>query len=344
MQLFISYARPDRSRVDTLVMRLRQAGIDVWLDSDLVGGWPWWDKILGQIRSCDVVLAAVSRASVNSQACRSERRYAEQLGKPILPVKLESMPAGLFPEDIARVQVIDYSQPDDAAAFKLAGAIFAQPKPGPLPNPLPAPPPVPQTRFGDLNDRISAPSLTLEQQLGIIGVLEGALGPASDQEDRESAAEMLTEMAKRPDLYEQAARKIEALQAQVRGAGRNTRQKSPPPRTPPRSKPPPVTKPTPTSSGVNLHRGMAITTAVITFITIFLSPIGIAALIYYSRAKSRLDAGDAIGARKASSRVVAAFWIAVAIWVVIIIVEITVNAANHGGSSGAAMIILPIQR
>ena len=340
MQLFLSYARPDRPRVDTLVTRLRQAGIDVWLDSDLVGGWPWWDKILGQIRSCDVVLAAVSRASVNSQACRSERSYAEQLGKPILPVKLESMPAGLFPEDIARIQVIDYSQPDDAAAFKLAGAIFAQPRPGPLPNPLPVPPPVPQTRFGDLNDRISAPSLTLEQQLGIIGVLEGALAPTSDQDDRETAAEMLAEMAKRPDLYEQAARKIEALRAQTRGAGRNSRQKSA------RGNPPPVTKPAPgpkASAAVNVHRGMAITTAVITFITIFLSPIGIAALIYYERAKSRLGAGDADGARKASSRVVGAFWIAVAIWVVIIIIEIAVSA-SHSGSSATAMIISPVQR
>ena len=45
MRLFVSYARPDQSRVDTLVTGLRQAGIEVWLDSDLVGGWSWWDKI-----------------------------------------------------------------------------------------------------------------------------------------------------------------------------------------------------------------------------------------------------------------------------------------------------------
>ena len=82
MQLFFSYARPDRLRVDSLVTRLRQAGIEIWLDSDLVGGWPWWDKILGQLRSCDAVLASVSRASANSQACRAEREYAAKLGKP----------------------------------------------------------------------------------------------------------------------------------------------------------------------------------------------------------------------------------------------------------------------
>ncbi len=116
----------------------------------------------------------MSRASVISQACRSERKYAAQLGKPILPITLERVPAELFPEDIARVQGIDYSQPDEAAAFQLASAIFALPKPGALPNPLPVPPPVPQTRFGNLNDRISAPSLTLENSgLAYSAILEG---------------------------------------------------------------------------------------------------------------------------------------------------------------------------
>ena len=219
MQLFFSYARPDRLRVDSLVTRLRQAGIEIWLDSDLVGGWPWWDKILGQLRSCNAVLAAVSRASTTSQACRSEREYAAQLGKPILPIALEHMPAGLFPADIARLQIIDYTQPDETAAFRLSAAIFAMPKPRALPSPLPAPPALPQTRFSNLNDRIAAPLLSLEEQLGIIVLLEGALGSTSDQEDRETATEMLSEMAKRPDLYETAARKIQALQRRPAAMG-----------------------------------------------------------------------------------------------------------------------------
>ena len=242
MQLFFSYARPDRLRVDSLVTRLRQAGIEIWLDSDLVGGWPWWDKILGQLRSCDAVLASVSRASANSQACRAEREYAAKLGKPILPIAVEHMPAGLFPGDIARLQIIDYTQPDEAAAFRLATAIFALPKPKPLPSPLPPPPGLPQTRFSNLNDRIVAPSLSLEEQLGIMVLLEGALGPTSDQEDRETAAEMLSEMAKRPDLYEAAARKIQALQAQARSTEPGTSQ-GPSPTTPPPSAAPPTTPP-----------------------------------------------------------------------------------------------------
>jgi hypothetical protein len=215
MRLFFSYARPDRPRADLLVTRLRQAGIEVWLDSDLIGGWPWWDKILGQLRSCDAVLAAVSRASIGSPACRAERAYAIQLGKPVLPIALERVPAALFPADIASIQVIDYTEPDESAAFRLAGAIYSLPAAKPLPVPIPEPPPVPRTRFGDLNDRIAEPTLTMGRQLGIIGVLEEALAPTSDPDDRLIAVEMLREMARRRDLYAGAARKIEALFAQA---------------------------------------------------------------------------------------------------------------------------------
>ena len=335
MRLFFSYARPDRPRVESLVTPLRQAGIDVWLDSDLVGGWPWWDKILGQIRSCDVVVATVSRASIESDACRAERDYAARLGKPILPLALEHVSPGLFPPDIARIQVIDYTRPNEAAALKLAGAIFAYPQGQPLPVPLPAPPDMPKTRFSDLNELIRKPTLTREEQLGILVRLEEALGPSSNPDDRQLAAEMLGVMAQRQDLYEQAARKIETLQH-----GRRARPK-PPPKTPPRGTQPPPRR-TSSLGTVNVHRGMAITTAIITFITIYLSPIGIVALVYYNRAKKNLASENFSGAQKAASRVVAAFWIAIALWVVIIIIAIAVAASNHGTTS-SAMIISPVR-
>jgi len=216
VQLFVSYARLDRLPVETLAIRLRQVGADVWLDSDLVGGQAWWDRILSHLRSCDAVVAVMSRAAIKSQTCRSEREYATRLGKSILPIVIEPMSAEMFPADIARMQFIDYTRPDDAAAFRLAGAIFALPNPRPLPAPLPAPPPLPQTRYGNLPDLITAPNLTLEQQLGIIGVLKEALGPASGPDDQRTAAEMLAMLAGRQDLYVASARKIETLQSGVR--------------------------------------------------------------------------------------------------------------------------------
>jgi hypothetical protein len=156
MQLFVSYARPDRLRAESLAVQLRQAGIEVWLDSDLVGGQRWWDRILGQLRSCDAVVAALSKASIRSQACRSEREYAMKLGKPVLPITLDTVVTGMLPQDIAEIQAIDYTQPDEAAAFRLIGAIYALPMGANLPDPLPRPPDVPKSPFGNLGDRINA--------------------------------------------------------------------------------------------------------------------------------------------------------------------------------------------
>jgi hypothetical protein len=233
MQLFISYARPDRTRAESLTLRLRQAGITVWLDSDLVGGQAWWDRILDQLRSCDAVVAAVSRASIKSQACRSEREYAAMLGKPILPLALEAMSSAMLPPDIARIKTIDYSQPSEGAAFELIGAIMALPKTRELPDPLPETPPVPTSPFGTLVDRLAEPTLSMDDQLAIIGRLEAALGPAADPHDRPTALELLRQMDERPDLFAAAARQIAKIRAQPRAAdqqrGYAHTQNTPPP-------------------------------------------------------------------------------------------------------------------
>jgi hypothetical protein len=237
LQLFISYARPDRTRAESLTLSLRQAGITVWLDSDLVGGQAWWDRILDQLRTCDAVVVVMSRASIKSAACRSEREYAMKLGKAILPLTIESMAAEMLPADIARIQTIDYSQPGEAAAFELIGAILALPAPGELPYPLPATPPVPTSPFGSLVDRLAEPNLTLDDQLAIIGRLEAALGPAADPHDAPTAMELLRQMDERPDLFAAAARQIEKIRAQLKTGGPE-RVKSPPVSADPRPDPP----------------------------------------------------------------------------------------------------------
>jgi hypothetical protein len=228
----------------------------VWPDSDLVG--------------------------CSFEACRWERDYAARLGKPILPLALERVPPGLFPAEIARIRVSDFIRPYEAAALKLAGAIFAYPQGMALPNPLPASPEIPQTRFSDLNDLARKRTLTRDEQLGILVRLEHALCPSIHPDDRQSAGEMLGIMAQQQDLYEQA---------HARSGGRRARQK-PPPKTPPPETPPSQPRSTvmPTAVNVNVHWGMAITTAVITFITFLLASVGIATLIYYNRARAKPDA------------------------------------------------------
>jgi TIR domain/Interferon-induced transmembrane protein len=218
VQIFVSYARSDRPKVDPLAQRLRQAANDVWLDTDLTGGQVWWDKILHQILQCDAVVLVVSRASLKSQACTVERQYALRLGKPVLPLTIEPLRAGTLPGDIARLEVIDYSQPGEAAAFKLIGAIMRLPPPLPLPNPLPVPPEAPSSYWDTIADQLSAPVLTLDQQLAIVGRLEGAFAPAADADDRPTAFELLSRIESRTDLYAAADRRIAALRNSTKTA------------------------------------------------------------------------------------------------------------------------------
>ena len=395
MQLFVSYARPDRLRAESLAVQLRQAGIEVWLDSDLVGGQRWWDRILGQLRSCDAVVAALSKASVRSQACRSEREYAMQLGKPVLPITLDTVVTGMLPQDIAEIQAIDYTQPDEAAAFRLIGAIYALPMGANLPDPLPRPPDVPKSPFGNLGDRINAPSLDMDEQLAIIGKLEDALGPTGDPDERQTAAEMLSQLATRPDLFANVERRIARLRTpfqdaqvpfqkaeqqtrrpppsgtasnwwesgaghaagQQAGPGRSAGQQAGPGRSagqqagPGRSagqqtgpawnagqgtQPPRPPQPSPVT-GVSPHRGMAITTAILSFITILLIPIGIAGIVYSGKVGSSLAAGDLATARKASSRVVLFFWIIIGLWALFIIGSIASSSNTGNGTTTGAI-------
>ena len=346
MQLFLSYARADRPQAESLALRLRQAGITTWLDSDLVGGQEWWDKILEQLRSCDAVLAAMSKACIKSEACRSERRYAAALGKPILPLTLEPLSAGMLPGDVARIQAIDYSQPDEAAAFKLIGAIYALPKPKPLPDPLPQPPAVPESYLGDLGDRIASPKLDMDEQLAIMARLEDALAAATDPRDRQTVAELTGQMATRPDLFASTLRRVERLQAQLgtqqappkdkerrqRGGTGQRQQYQPPPQ------PPPQPQAAQSAAGASPHWPLAITSAILTFITIILCPIGIVALVSASRVGTSLSAGNVTAARKASSRVVIAFWVTIALWVLLVIISVAAQGNNPNNGTGLGII------
>src|SRR5215211_6864492 len=70
-RVFLSYARGDAGKVETLEDGLRSFGVDVWLDDALVGGDQWWQAILREIRSRDVFVQAVSPAGIESEACTS---------------------------------------------------------------------------------------------------------------------------------------------------------------------------------------------------------------------------------------------------------------------------------
>jgi hypothetical protein len=87
--IFVSYKREDFARISPVLARIRAASHRVWYDKGIPGGAEWDALIEQKLKGCSMLLYFVSRGSVASKYCRREVKYVDQLGKPILSVKLE---------------------------------------------------------------------------------------------------------------------------------------------------------------------------------------------------------------------------------------------------------------
>jgi uncharacterized membrane protein YeaQ/YmgE (transglycosylase-associated protein family) len=214
-RVFLSYARRDANKVETLEEGLRLFGVDVWLDDALVGGHEWWQAILSEIRVRDVFVQAVSPAGIESEACTRERDYARALGKPVLPVVVDLIDTSRLPDDLSRLQLVAYIEPEPEHAFRLARALASCPPAPPLPEPLPTPPEVPVSYLQGLDARVRARSLTFDDQLALVARLEAAL---ERDGERVEALNLLRRLSEREDLYHDPAVRIERLISKHRPA------------------------------------------------------------------------------------------------------------------------------
>jgi hypothetical protein len=220
-QIFISYARANRQVIRQLDADIREFGCGTWVDSVLSGGQDWWDEILRQIAACDAFVAAISRDSLNSEACEREFNWAVALRKPVLPVAVERMSA--VPKRIAKLHMIDYSDPDNRSkvAGKLAGGLINLPPPPPLPRPLPEPPAPPLSYLSDLIElAMQKGALGHDQQHAILQQLEPALLRTNDPDERQGGREILEIFANRHDLYADVYRRLNSLIDDSRRADR----------------------------------------------------------------------------------------------------------------------------
>lgn len=87
---FISYAHADADTVYRILRQLRGRDIPYWYDRGIAAGEQWDDELEARLSSCSAVVAFLSPRSVHSRYCRREIKYADILGKPILPVMLEA--------------------------------------------------------------------------------------------------------------------------------------------------------------------------------------------------------------------------------------------------------------
>jgi TolB-like protein len=117
-EVFISYAAKDRTRVLDLVERLRAAGVSVWIDQmGIEGATMWSQEIVAAIRSCKVLILAISENSAGSENVVKEVALASEGRKRILPVYIEQ---AKIPESmayqLAGIQRIEFFEGQEDAA------------------------------------------------------------------------------------------------------------------------------------------------------------------------------------------------------------------------------------
>lgn len=218
VKVFISYSRECRDTVTALAEDVRDASHDPWFDEKLTGGQRWWDSILEQIRACDAFLYALSPDSLESEACRREFRYAQQLGKPVVPVRLsEQVMPGFLPSPLTEVHCVDYLVPGSKHAYKaLERALHNLSPAAPLPDPLPPPPQVPVSYLVALRERIEAASLDQKEQIVLVFELRDKF--RSGRPGSEIAL-LLDLLKRRDDLYAKVEREIDSVLAEIRQGG-----------------------------------------------------------------------------------------------------------------------------
>src|SRR5208337_380720 len=84
--IFVSYASPDRSRVEKLSAFLESKGYAVWFDKSLEPAEHYRDAIMRQIDEARVVICIWTHNSIRSDWCRAEANRARVLGK-LIPVR-----------------------------------------------------------------------------------------------------------------------------------------------------------------------------------------------------------------------------------------------------------------
>jgi hypothetical protein len=84
--VFISYSHRNIDFAKDLARVLENAKIPVWIDEKIGAGSVWDESLEARIKSCAVLIACVSDDYQDSKYCRRELKFADLLGKPILPV------------------------------------------------------------------------------------------------------------------------------------------------------------------------------------------------------------------------------------------------------------------
>ena len=105
VDVFISYSRTDRARIESLASVLEDDGYSVWWDHNITGGSEFASEIERALNDAKAVVVAWSVSGVQSEWVLDEASIAKQTGK-LVPIQLD---ATLPPIGFRQYQAIDFS-------------------------------------------------------------------------------------------------------------------------------------------------------------------------------------------------------------------------------------------
>lgn len=110
MDVFLSYARAERQRVELIRQNLASIGLDVFFDVDGIdAGAEFPEAIDHALRTCKVVLACWSPLYFTRRWCLIESRVALAAGR-LVPIAVERLDDQAPPADLRFVNYLDLSE------------------------------------------------------------------------------------------------------------------------------------------------------------------------------------------------------------------------------------------
>lgn len=88
--IFISYARPDRARIEKLAAALETAGYSVWWDTNLTGGAQFSKELAKQLNQSRAVVVAWSKTSIESMWVADEATVGRNK-KNLVPITIDAV-------------------------------------------------------------------------------------------------------------------------------------------------------------------------------------------------------------------------------------------------------------
>jgi hypothetical protein len=123
--LFVSYRQKNLPALADVLAHLESIGAAYWYDRALELSSEWDAEIERRINGCRAFVAVLSNAYFDSKICRREFKYADFIGKPLVPLAVEPLnPSGGLALSLASLQIAFLSDPQirDFIARACAGA------------------------------------------------------------------------------------------------------------------------------------------------------------------------------------------------------------------------------